>query len=53
MFISSLRFSSNFCRGIALILGAFVVFKLLGYSEEIAALLTIGFSDLYFGRFAK
>lgn len=49
----ALKILAHFCSGLWLVITAYVIFRTLTQSDEIGALLTIAFSDLYFGRFAK
>ena len=49
-----LIFLLKFLSGIAFVIAAFICFMwILNGDRDIAALLSIAFSDLYFGRFAK
>jgi hypothetical protein len=47
-----LAFLIKFLSGLAFVLAAFIAFGWL-YDKEIAALLTIAFSDLYWGQWTK
>lgn len=54
MFTLILQFLVKSISGIAFVLYTYIVFLwILSGNKEIAALLTIAVSDLYFGRFAK